>query len=299
MDFQTATDNFLANLTTPRRGRALSSNSKRVYTIFARQLAEHFGQDDLSTVRNGKVKAYVASLHAKGLSANTINATVNVLRQIVSSVLDDNCDPVYNQKIDAKKINQPIAVSKKQVWASSADIEKAIAADFILAPFLAASGLRISEALALSIGGDGDSYDPQAGAIHIRKTLKTSAAERVVILPEAFKTWLNARLPTEGRPFPELISQAEGVCASYQRAHAKLAKAGLPNAHSFRRFRATWLRTNRCSEDVIQGQLGHAKKTTTDGYSDAGQNLEFVKAEVERCGVGFKFEGTRFAKEAA
>lgn len=144
---------------------------------------------------------------------------------------------------------------------------------------LSASGLRISEILALEIDGTGDSYDPSAGTIHVRRTLKTPAAARIVFLPSDFTAWLNSKIPTRGRVFP----------FTYQQVREKLARLRLPNPHSFRHFRVTHLRTNGVLEDFIRNQAGHGARSTTDRYSHAAGNLEALRAEIERVGVGFKF----------
>jgi integrase len=292
MDFKTATTNYLQTLSAPRRRGCLSANSKRIYSAYSHQLSCHFGALPLAEVRNGKVKSYIESLRAEGYAPSTIIGIFKVLKAIIGSVRDSNGARVFSANLhdltDLDFINLPILEKNEQTCASASEVEKAIARDLPIVAFLAATGLRISECLVLSVDVEGDCYDPATAAVHIRKTLKTKAAARSIILPSTFAAWF-AQYVTAGKLFP----------TTYQQLHETLQRAALPCPHAYRRYRATWLRTKRCSEDVIQCQLGHAKKTVTDGYSFAGQNLEFVRAEVERCGVGFNIEGAQNVQQAA
>lgn len=275
---QSATILYCTSLDAPRRRGTLSANSQRLYRHYAMAAAAFFPpHTPLSKVKNGAVKEYVDSLRARKLSPVSINSHISILSAVIRSVKNADGEALFTQAIDKDFCALPIVKREEQECATAADIEKGIALPLVA--FLAASGLRISEALALEIDGAGDSYQPETGTIHIRKTLKTPAAARVVILPETFRVWFNARIPATGRIFP----------LSYQTARARLQSAGLPNAHSFRRFRVTHLRTSRCAEDVTRSQLGHSSSNITDRYSYAASDLEFVRAEIERCGVGFDF----------
>jgi hypothetical protein len=61
-------------------------------------------------------------------------------------------------------------------------------------------------------------------------------------------------------------------------------KAGF---HTFRRFRASWLRKNRAPEDLIRFWLGHANQNVTDAYSKLSGDVEFRKECTEKIGLGF------------
>jgi integrase len=66
-----------------------------------------------------------------------------------------------------------------------------------------------------------------------------------------------------------------------------LNRLGLPKCHAYRRFRATHCRTARMSEAVLKAQLGHADRDITSRYDRSVQDAQFVRAEVERVGLGF------------
>jgi integrase len=289
MNFSTATTNYIAALTQPRRRGALSPNSVRLYTLHANRLAVHFGPVDLADVRNGRVKDYVGALRNEQLSASTIAGTYSVLRQIVSSVRNDDGEPVYAQKFDADFLNLPIVKPTAQPCATTADIERAFPTpNSPIVPFLAATGLRVSEALALSVNSDSDSYDRATGTIYIRKTLKTAAAARSVLLPTAFAEWLNARIPTRGKLFLQ----------SYPQLHDSLKSASLPPAHSYRRFRITHLRKAGMNESVLRRQVGHSDPGVTSRYDRSGTDEDFVLAQVESKGIGFTLPNEEKEKAA-
>jgi integrase len=199
------------------------------------------------------------------------------LKSIIASVKNEDGERIYQQKLDADFLALPILKPEPQTCATAADVEKAIATGFPIVAFLAASGLRISETLALCVNGDADSYDLATAVINIRETLKTRSANRSVILPGIFRGWFSKHVPRSGRLFPNI---------TYQRLHDALVSAGLPQAHAYRRFRVSHLRQMRCQEDILRGQVGHSKASITDHYSY--QDEAFAKREIERCGLGFE-----------
>jgi site-specific recombinase XerD len=147
MTFNEASSSYIAALTQPRRRGALSPNSVRLYTLHATRLALHFGPVDLADVKNGRVKEYIHALQAEQLSASTIAGIYSVLRQIVSSVRNEDGEPIYTQKFDADFLNLPIVKPTAQPCATAADVARSFGSPSSpLVPFLAATGLRVSEA---------------------------------------------------------------------------------------------------------------------------------------------------------
>jgi integrase len=281
---QEAALQFTATLSEPRRRGLLSLCSQRVYRHYAEAAASHFGNTALATFNDGDVSSYVKTLRSKQLSPSSITAHVSTLAAILKSAKNEKGVRVCSFVIDKEDARVPIVKPTPQECASREDVEGAIALGVVLVPFLAASGLRVSEALALEVNGEGDSYKPETGAITVCKTLKTAAAARTVLLPDAFRVWFNSRIPASGRIFSQ----------SYQQVHTMLENLGLPNAHSARRFRATHLRKMRMQEDVLRSQLGHSRASITDRYSFAADDASFVAREVASAGLGFEL--TRKAK---
>ena len=57
--------------------------------------------------------------------------------------------------------------------------------------------------------------------------------------------------------------------------------------HAFRRFRKTWLRGQRCQEDINNFWMGHKPKTMNELYSHLYEEVELRLTEAEQRGVGF------------
>jgi integrase len=280
MLFKDAVTSYITNLTTPRRRGPLSANTKRLCESYARKLDKHFGTLPLEDVRNGRVREFITALRADGLADGTIIGIFGVLKSSIASVTDQDGNPLYNPNFNKNFLTLPFLEKKDQRCATAAEIERAILSGNILVPFLAATGLRVSEALVITVGTEGDCYDPATGLVHIRATLKTTSAARSVLVPENFRLWLNARIPSTGRLFPN----------TYQQIYDALQSHGLPQCHAYRRFRVTHLRKARMQEDVLRAQLGHSKKSITDSYSYAADDEKFLRTQIEAAGVGFDFQ---------
>jgi hypothetical protein len=57
--------------------------------------------------------------------------------------------------------------------------------------------------------------------------------------------------------------------------------------HAFRRFRKTWLRGERCQEDINNFWMGHQPETMSELCFRMEFELERRLAEAENIGVGF------------
>ena len=57
--------------------------------------------------------------------------------------------------------------------------------------------------------------------------------------------------------------------------------------HAFRRFRKTWLRGERCQEDINNFWMGHLPDTMSELYSRMEFELDRRLEEAEKVGVGF------------
>jgi integrase len=276
MLFSTATQNFINDLGLPRRRKVLAQNTQRLYAIYSRRAAESLGPLSLSDITNATIRDFVSELRKEGLAPSTIQGHLATLKLVIDSVRNEDGDSIYSKKWNLDFIAAPVVKQAEQnaPVATPQDVEKAITRDDVLVPFLAASGLRISEALALQIGTKDDCYDPPTGVIHIRKTLRTFAARRDVYLPQSFRAWLNSR-----------ISGEKMFDISYDRLKYELKEMGLPMPHSYRRLYALHCRKNHMVESVLKYLLG-SKGTDIPRYDHSG-DVEFIRAEVERVGLPF------------
>jgi integrase len=287
MNFTQAATSFIRDLSKPRRAGVLAMNTQRIYRAYANKAAAVLGDVDLSEVRNGRVKAFVETLRAGGLADSTIVGHLTTLQLIVASVKTADGEKVYPQEFDSEFCAIPIVRAENQYTpaATAVNVEAAIAAGNILIPFLAASGLRISEALSLT-GMPGipveqaNYYDADSGVIHILKG-KTPAAKRDVYLQAVFNEWFRDRVsaPAGGAHLFDL---------NYQQVRQQLDAQSLPMPHSYRRLYATHARKHRMAESVLKYLMGHSKGSDiTSRYDQSCGDVEFVRAEVERVGLSF------------
>ena len=58
--------------------------------------------------------------------------------------------------------------------------------------------------------------------------------------------------------------------------------------HAFKRFRKTWLRGQRCLEDINNFWMAHRPQTMSEVYSRLHEEVELSLEEGERVGYGFK-----------
>jgi len=57
--------------------------------------------------------------------------------------------------------------------------------------------------------------------------------------------------------------------------------------HAFRRFRKTWLRGQRCLEDINNFWMGHKPENMSEVYSHLHEEADLRLDEAERVGFGF------------
>ena len=57
--------------------------------------------------------------------------------------------------------------------------------------------------------------------------------------------------------------------------------------HAFKRFRKTWLRGQRCLEDINNFWMAHKPQTMSELYSHLQEELQLRLDEAERVGYGF------------
>lgn len=264
------------------------------------------GNLPLSLVDNLSVKPLVQKMCACGLKPRTVNKYVEYIKQVVKSLKAPNGEPVHKRTWDAETMDLPIveyseqmrpslkAKAVSELIASSSGQEQAL---YIL---LAATGMRISEALALETRhffNDGRTIRVEQQVAkdspHIAKYLKTSAAKREIDLhPDIADFLRDYRAGKSGLLFhtakgtPYLYSNLEDRWLTPRLVRMDLDQEGM-GWHSFKRFRKTWLRGHRCLEDINNFWMAHKPQTMSELYSHLHEELEMRLEEAERVGYGF------------
>jgi integrase len=162
---------------------------------------------------------------------------------------------------------------------------------------LAATGMRVSEALAVEVGhftngGRTITVEQQIkkDAAVIVKYLKTPAAKRQVDLHPDIAEYLQRY--SAGKT-GLLFHTANGTPHLYGNLDDHwltplLTKMGLDEKgmgwHSFKRFRKTWLRGTRCLEDINNFWMEHKPRTMSEVYSHLHEEVEMRLEEAARVG---------------
>lgn len=265
------------------------------------------GDVPLSMVDNLTVKPLVRKLVEGGLDPETVNKYVRYVKQVVKSKLAPNGEPLYPRVWNAQVLDLPVVVYRKQkrpalkvdginalIAAAESDVERYL---YVL---LAATGLRISEALALEArhfinGGLTIKVEQQVDkdCPQILDYVKTDASYREIDLHPDVAAYL--------RPYATgksgLILHTENNTPYLYGNLAedwldpKIAKLGLYEEglgwHGFRRFRNSWLRKQRVQEDHRLHWMAHKPKEMGELYSALKEDLPARLAEAERVGYGF------------
>jgi integrase len=170
----------------------------------------------------------------------------------------------------------------------------------VLYVLLAATGMRISEALALETkhfinGGRTIVVEQQVmkDRPRIVSYLKTEAAYRQVDLhPDVaeflrrFMTGKQGLLFPTKEGTPHLYGNLEDRWLTPRLVALGIDEKGM-GWHAFKRFRKTWLRGQRCLED-INFWMAHKPKTMSELYSHLDEDLDLRLDEAEQVGFGFE-----------
>jgi integrase len=273
------------------------------------------GAVPLADVNNLALKNLVAEMAAARndddtprFSAKSISNYAQVVKMVVASAIGDNGDELHPRKWNHEFIDLPDVANQRTPTFTPEDVENIISAAEgqyrVLYALLAATGLRIGEALALEVRHVSYCHVGITGTLSVCQGLwngklqspKTRNGYREVDLPAGFVATLQQFIGdrTAGRaagfvfrtPSGSPLHQSNVLRRSL---HPILAKLGLEKAgfHSFRRFRVTHLRKANCPEDLLRYWIGHGDKTVTDRYAKLEQDVAYRKAVVEQMGLGF------------
>ena len=165
---------------------------------------------------------------------------------------------------------------------------------------LAATGMRISEALALETKhfvNDGRTIQVcqqvDRDRPRVVRYLKTDAGSREVDLSMEVAEYLRAFISgKEGLLFqtrngtPYLHNVLHERWLTPRLEAMKIDEKGM-GFHAFRRFRKTWLRGERCQEDINNFWMGHQPETMSELYSRMEFELDLRLDQAEKVRVGF------------
>jgi integrase len=231
-----------------------------------------------------------------GLSAKTIVNYVQAAKLVVASAVNDEGEQVYPRSWNHDFIQLPVVRKDKQhrPTVTDADLKEILSntkkqKHVMLFSLLAATGLRIGEALALR----STDFGPDCRVLHVRRSVwrgqeqepKTSNAVRVVDIPEVLAVKLREFVAsTNGY----LFATAKGHLLQQRNVLRILHRVKPLGFHAFRRFRLTWLRKNSVPKDLERYWMGHEPEEVGDLYSKLKDDVSFHQEWAERAGLRFE-----------
>lgn len=282
-------------LATRRRNPAKPATLAAYGSYYRSHIGPELGRLPLEEVKNGVMKNFVAKLAEKGLAPASISGVSQLVKSIVSSAVDDNGEQMHIRKWNADFVDAPQVNPRDQKAPilTPTELTTALAkADEDYLPFfilMGGTGLRVGEAAALKGRPNPVSsyWDRDQAIVYVRTQFqkgkelspKTPSGIREIDLAPELNDYLKVALPdTSDRLFP--IHLGTG--------YLKLALAGIPGYHSFRRFRLTHLENQAVPMGFIKFWAGHAGSSTTDLYIKLDSEKEARKTWAARAGLGFQ-----------
>jgi integrase len=259
-------------------------------------LLPNLGEKLLADVSNKAVRDLVEKMSIAGLSAKTIVNYVQVVKLVVASAVNEEGEQVYPRTWNHDFIQLPMVRKDKQYRPTVTDAELAAILSstkkrkhVMLFSLLAATGLRVGEALALR----STDFGPDCRVLHVSRSVwrgneqepKTSNAVRVVDIPEVFASKLREYV---GSINGLVFATADGKTLQQRNVLRVLHRAKHVGFHAFRRFRLTWLRKNGVPKDLERYWMGHAPEEVGDLYSKLKDDVSFRQEWAERAGLGFE-----------
>jgi integrase len=268
--------------------------------ILKNHLLPLIGEIPLRDVGNKTMRSVVEALSKKKLSPATMQNILLVVKLTVASDIDDDGNQLNPRKWNSRYIDAPAVNSKEQHKPSfTGDEVTRIAAAAtgrlqMLCVLLAATGLRVSEALALECRHfDGSAVEVEQAAYRSEVIKpKTKNAYRVVDLCPDVATLLKPYIGKRTTGFIFSSSRAFPMSQSNilrRELHPVLASLGISmrGFHSFRRYRNTFLRQSHCPDGLLKFWMGHSDKSLSDTYDRSREDEQYRKDVAKAMGVGF------------
>jgi integrase len=312
--FREQSEIWLRQLQNRKRKPIGQSYAATIQGALDKRILPAIGNLPLANVDNLSVKPLIEKMSAAGLSPRTVNKYTEHVKQVVESLKNPNGEPIHNRKWDAEIMDLPIVEHAEQKRPSlkaktiSELIKATTGQEQALYVLLAATGMRVSEALAI----EGRHFTNEGRTITVEqqikkdapqvvKYLKTAAAKREVDLHPDIAEYLQryaagktGLLFHTANGTPHLYGNLEDRWLT-----PRLTKMGVDEKgmgwHAFKRFRKTWLRGQRCLEDINNFWMAHKPHTMSEVYSHLHEEVEMRLDEAARIGYGFILPATELS----
>jgi len=275
--------------------------------IETKTITEDGQERQIQFFRPSLIKAFAESLTTK-LGPKTTREVCALVKAIVESSTDSEGEPTIQVKWrssfifeNVREVGQQKQPTIGQDTLNSIIKDRSIRVrDRVLIALAASTGMRVGVILALRYQGDETSttWDNDAGAIQVRQSVwkgqlqepKTDSAIRQIDISSPVVKMLSEFCQGK-KPGEFIFPNASGKPMQRSYIHQQiLVPAGVPGAHSLRRYRASWADEQRMPRSLLCAWLGHSSKggEITNLYIKSAENKNFRREWAERIGTGLE-----------
>jgi len=288
-DLAEAVDRWLDHVAASRSGSrhtrlAYARDIRQLAAFLSRSLGRGVSLDDLSRLDARQLRGFLASRRAQHVESRSLARSLSAARSLFRWLEQEGL--VFNRVLSrvarpkvAAGVPKPLTVDQALAvvdGGGTAELDWVAARDIAVMMLLYGSGLRISEALSLTVA------DAPSARRDVLRIVGKGGKERMVpVLPAAVRAIerYRALCPYELRDQTPLFVGAKGGPLSPRviqlrmvdlRDQLRLAPTATPHAlrHSF----ATHLLSAGADLRQIQELLGHASLSTTQAYTDVDRD---------------------------
>jgi hypothetical protein len=297
--FKEQSEVWLKWATTRSRNPILLTSVPTIQGALDNYILPVIGKLPLSKVHNGSCKAIVEKMKANGLASASMNSYMTIVKSIMKSVTDpETGEPVFNRRWNSTFLDLPVVENVKTPCLTTAQIETMLEDakytwERLLYIVLAATGLRISEALALEwkhLVNDGRTFVVDQKVNRFGKVvgrMKTKSGKREVDIHPDVSAELLAYKPKDASGLIWKTRENTPYLKS-NLGRALMSRHTKGGWHQFRRFRNTHLRKNGCLEDLRLFWFGHKPSEMGEVYSKMKDDVNTRLEWSEKIGLGFK-----------
>ena len=294
--FRQQADSWIASLPSRKRRPVKPATISGWRDALNAWVLPNLGDKLLSEVSNKTVRELVEKMSAAGLSPKTIVNYALVVKLVVASAVNEEGEQIHPRTWNHDFIQLPVVRKDQQhrPTVTADDVTDILSktrkrGHLVLFALLAATGLRIGEALGLKASD----FSPDCQVLYINRSIwrgkeqepKTANSVRVVDIPEVLASELRSYV-SEARGY--MFATAQGRPLQQRNVLRVLHQVRPVGFHSFRRYRLTWLRRNGTPRDLERYWMGHAAEEVGDLYSKLKDDVAFRQEWAERVGLGFQ-----------
>ena len=254
--------------------RNLSPHTQSNYRRDLLSLQAHAGDKDPTTLDEADIRAWVSSLHRRGLAGSSIQRSLSAARSFYNYLGRESGrprNPAASVQAPRKPRQLPKTLDADQMdrYLSPQGEDALTLRDLAMAELFYSSGLRLSELAAVNVGD----IDAQTRLLTVTgKGNKTRTVPVGGVALEAVAQWQKARVASDGET--ALFTTVRGKRISVRSIQARLKllgrKAGIHqdvHPHMLRHSFASHMLESSGDLRAVQELLGHANIATTQIYT--------------------------------